>query len=516
MTIEDRSWGDESAGISVRDVLTVVFRRRRLIIAPAVIGLAVAVAVVLLREPIYVVSADLLVSKARAEVPLTPTESRQVLTDVSDKDLNSEVEVLKSRQLIETVLRSLGAGETPTGADDSFKAMLRWMKASARAVLGKPELSPFEQLTIRVQKNLSITSLPRSNVIRVSFTSKQPEFATRFVRELTETYIEDRVERYQSPQVVAFFENQMTAAEERLREKEGALEEILSAAQLTMTNGIQGGDALEGQKTVLLDRLARFQNDLGDSEAKVQQLEQTIESIRQRMETEPERLQSPDRNLEDPAQEIIKQRLADLTLQRDALLQDFKPDSRYVRDINTQIELAQQRLAQLEADDVTLHGTEVNPIHRGLKAKLLEVESEYDGEVARYQSLKTLVSQYQSELDELNDKAFQIEGLRREAEAAEQEYLLYRKKFEEARISAAMDRQRLINVSIAEPAQRPLQPVGRGVMSILSIGLLGGLVSGVLLAFAFDMYIDKSFTTGRDVERSLGIVHLASIPEGAE
>jgi hypothetical protein len=30
------------------------------------------------------------------------------------------------------------------------------------------------------------------------------------------------------------------------------------------------------------------------------------------------------------------------------------------------------------------------------------------------------------------------------------------------------------------------------------------------------MYIDKSFTTGRDVERALGIAHLASIPEGAE
>ncbi len=54
-----------------------------------------------------------------------------------------------------------------------------------------------------------------------------------------------------------------------------------------------------------------------------------------------------------------------------------------------------------------------------------------------------------------------LEGLRRAAQAAEDDYLLYRKKHEEARISAAMDQERFINVSIAQPAQMPLRPVPR-------------------------------------------------------
>jgi len=76
------------------------------------------------------------------------------------------------------------------------------------------------------------------------------------------------------------------------------------------------------------------------------------------------------------------------------------------------------------------------------------------------------VNQYQADLESINNKAFALENLRREAEAAEAEYLLYRKKLEEARISAAMDQQRLINVTIAQPAQRPLTPVGRGLKTI--------------------------------------------------
>ncbi len=39
-------------------------------------------------------------------------------------------------------------------------------------------------------------------------------------------------------------------------------------------------------------------------------------------------------------------------------------------------------------------------------------------------------------------KAFKIESLQRDTRAAEQDYLLYRKKHEEARISAAMDKDK--------------------------------------------------------------------------
>ncbi len=92
--------------------------------------------------------------------------------------------------------------------------------------------------------------------------------------------------------------------------------------------------------------------------------------------------------------------------------------------------------------------------------------------------------------------------------------MLYQKKHEEARISAAMDQQRIVNVSIAQPAQRPLRPVAPNKPLNLVLGLLLGTFGGLGLAFVTE-YFDHSFTTGRGLEARLGIPLLGTIPEHA-
>ena len=104
--------------------------------------------------------------------------------------------------------------------------------------------------------------------------------------------------------------------------------------------------------------------------------------------------------------------------------------------------------------------------------------------------------------------------MRREAQAAEDNYLLYRKKHEEARISAAMDQEKFINVTIAQPAQIPLKPIPRGLLLKLFLSVFIGVLGGVGLAFGFENFLDRSFTTAEEIERKLGIPHIASIPEG--
>ena len=94
---------------SLRDLLTVVFKRRALMLTFLVTVMA-ATAIVALRMPkVYRVAATLFVNEARAEVPLAPGASQQyVINKVSEEDLNSEIEILKSRQLIEDVVETIG------------------------------------------------------------------------------------------------------------------------------------------------------------------------------------------------------------------------------------------------------------------------------------------------------------------------------------------------------------------------------------------------------------------------
>jgi succinoglycan biosynthesis transport protein ExoP len=149
-----------------------------------------------------------------------------------------------------------------------------------------------------------------------------------------------------------------------------------------------------------------------------------------------------------------------------------------------------------------------------LKSNLLSAEAALEGTLARAASLRLQVSKQRKELDGLNARGFEIEGLHREARAAEQDYLLYRKKHEEARISVEMDKQKFINVTVAQPAQMPRAPEPRGLSSKMLLSVLFGLLGGVVLAFVLDTILDRSFTTAEDVEKRLGIPHIASIPDG--
>ena len=103
----------------------------------------------------------------------------------------------------------------------------------------------------------------------------------------------------------------------------------------------------------------------------------------------------------------------------------------------------------------------------------------------------------------------------REATAAEQGYLLYRQKRDEARVSQAMDQQNMLNVSIAREPRRPLQPVGSSKAKLLASALVLVSIGSVGAGFARD-FLDHSFTTGEDLERGLEVRHLASIPDLAQ
>jgi capsular polysaccharide biosynthesis protein len=74
-----------------------------------------------------------------------------------------------------------------------------------------------------------------------------------------------------------------------------------------------------------------------------------------------------------------------------------------------------------------------------------------------------------------------------------------------------MDRQKMVNVSIAQEAQEPLKPVAPKKALNMALALILGSTGALGLAFTRH-YFDHTFTTGEDLERRLGIRHLASIP----
>jgi uncharacterized protein involved in exopolysaccharide biosynthesis len=248
-----------------------------------------------------------------------------------------------------------------------------------------------------------------------------------------------------------------------------------------------------------------------ESSEKLQQTER-VAALEAQLASEPDRLPSSLRLNQDPTTEELERALVTLQLKRDALVRDFTPENRQVRDVEEQIQAAQKRLKGAEERVASINRTEINPIHQGVKAQALSARADLTGARARYESLRTQVASQRQQLDQLTQKSLTMDGLRRETKAAEEAYLLYQRKHEEARISAAMDQQRIVNVAIAQPAKRPLRPVSPRKSLNLLLGLLLGAIGGLGLAFVAEFF-DHSFTSGHDLEVRLGIPLLGAIPD---
>jgi capsular polysaccharide biosynthesis protein len=89
---------------------------------------------------------------------------------------------------------------------------------------------------------------------------------------------------------------------------------------------------------------------------------------------------------------------------------------------------------------------------------------------------------------------------------------LYLKKAEEARITAAMDRENLLNVRLVDNARVPISPIAAGVFLSLVLAAMVGLGGGMGGALALE-YLRPTFHSALDVEKHLELPVLALIPD---
>jgi len=131
---------------------------------------------------------------------------------------------------------------------------------------------------------------------------------------------------------------------------------------------------------------------------------------------------------------------------------------------------------------------------------------------SKEKKLQQHITQYRLELARLDRADTRLQELERQVKVDEENYLLYSKKMEEARIASAMDAQKLVHFSIIESAQKPLTAVRPHKIILISLAVLFGCVGGLLLAFVSE-YFTHTFDHGDDIESILSSTAIACIPD---
>jgi uncharacterized protein involved in exopolysaccharide biosynthesis len=210
----------------------------------------------------------------------------------------------------------------------------------------------------------------------------------------------------------------------------------------------------------------------------------------------------------------LRATLLNLELKRTELLQKFEPTYRAVQELEAQI--SQTRAALEEAERSQLHEetTDRDPTNLMLSGDLAKARADLAGLQARAEATARTVQMYRENARSLESKEITQNDLLRTVKAEEERYLLYLRKEEEARISDALDRKRIINVAIAEAATVPPFPSNHRLMTLL-VGLLLAAVMSFGTAWSAE-YLDPTFRTPDEVKSFLNVPVLAALPKSSK
>jgi len=478
---------------TLRDLLTAVFfHRRAMIIAflvPTILGLLAAFAT----KTTYVAEARLLVLLG-AEYIYRPEVGEAGSGIALDRNqfIQAEIEILSSEPLRVDTLTAVG-----------LKRVYPDQKADDKATDQKAaEASAFSAAADRMKRDLTITSVPQSNVLELSFRHADPAIAAEVLNKMIEIYLERRREVFQkSNSSAAADQGEQFAA--RLRKTEADLTDFTAA------HGITNFDE---QVTLLLRQQADLATDQRQAEQRVSTIVAQIEALRRQAVTVPESIPLYAENGRSQQTEGLTLRLIDLENQRRALVGKYQDDFPLVRDLDTQIAGVRSALADTAPRQSTLQRSGRNPTYQEITTERLSLQSELDGLQARRLRLTADATAIQARLDELNRLGLRLRDMQRNRGVLEETYRTFSLKAAETRLADDLERGRVANVRIVQPAVAPQQGSSPG-----TIIAAAGFVLGILAAFVVVVLLtalQQVFVTIRDAETNLDLPVLLAVALG--
>jgi uncharacterized protein involved in exopolysaccharide biosynthesis len=477
----------------------VAFRRRQLLTLTFLGVLAGAILAAVLLPEQYEARMTILVKHERVDPVVTsdPNAMPQLGNQpVTEEDMNSEAELITSRDLLEKVVESCGL-------DASRPSFWDFLPLSVAA--GKD--LRIARAVRKLDHDLKVEPVKKSNMIEVSYASPDPLLSARVLTMLADGYFVKHLAVNRPPGAFNFFQQQAEQYQKELTEAEARLADFSRDQE-------HGAVSPEIQKSLVLQTATQFEAALRQTQASIAQTKERMRALEGLAAATPSRLTTTDRK-SDNSQLLqqLKSSLLTLELQRTELLNKFEPSYRPVQQVEAQIAQARAAIAAEEKAPVREETTDRNPTYQWVDEELAKARADLASYQAQAAATTRIVRDYRSSALLLDQKDIEQQDLIRTVKADEANYLLYLSKREEARISDALDDRRIANVAIAEAATAPALPKYPRSLFVL-LGVLFAILVSVGATFAAD-YFDASFRTADEIEAFLNTPVLAAMPNNA-
>ncbi len=457
--------------LSLMDVWRVVVKQRFIILAVTIISFAAATVYSFRTKSVYESFSRIQINpKSVPKVGLQGYVEDQEHGGLDTSALQTELLILQSDSILLQTAQSL-----------SLLSRMGPDHPGGKVPQPKPtaNLTPFERrgLIGFVKGGLTVKLVGGTQMVDIRYRNHDPKLATEVVNTLVDTYIDEdlRSKFDRTMHVSVWLEKQLEDL------KQDASDAQLRLATFQKQHNIVGTDE---NSNLTMQNLGQISSDLEAAEA--------------------ERIMKESRMREFASQ--------------DADLVALTGDNQQLLALRTQLTDLQTQRAQLGLEvgqrnpKMLAMKSQISKVQANIDSEVAlarrQIQNEYEGSLRTEQMLRQRLDAQKEQAFRLNEDVGQYAILHHEAELNRDLYDTLQMRLKEASVTAGLS---ATNITVVDRAQIPFIPVAPRKTTSMLMGLVGGFVAGLVLAFIIES-VDDRMRTSEEVESASGLSSLATIP----
>lgn len=468
------------ASQSPRDLLFVMFWHRGKVMAFFVAALLLTALAVIVMPSTYRSEAKLLdkLGSDTISPDISANLGGAVIQPIIQRDtqMKTELEVLKSNEIALAVVRSLGAG--------------RILHKDAQPITQDESDPVFKQALLALQQNIGLDVVPDSGVLDVTYENGDAKLAQDVCGAYVNAYLASRGDVYSNLRNAAFLQNARETSIAKMDDLQDRIRKIKTEA---------GVGNVDEQRQILQTRIGVLDADAATARTSRTSAEAEITQINGQLASVPEHVVStqthnPAMNWVDDARKEnahMHQELADAKVR-------FMPQSLQVKVLEQKVAASDEIIAKASTEGESIEG--INPAYQELSTRLQTAR--VDAEVNRQKetAINGELKQANADLEKLNAVGQQVEALTRLSTMQEAKTTIVSAASDRAQLLADLEKQKLNNVVVIQPATLPLKPVAPNRLLLLVLGVFVAASGAVALGIGAEA---MSRTTKRpeDIDR---------------
>jgi uncharacterized protein involved in exopolysaccharide biosynthesis len=489
---------------NLSDWIDLLVRRRVIALEVGVAVLGLFILITLMWPPTYCSTAKILVQSNRAQYLVSPDLQASAggnralgIQPITQEDLNSEAQLLTSLYLVREALAGLPQPRGDTGASSTVMNLAN--VALNLPVLGynslhhTPVVTPRDIWAMKLSAYISAQPIKLSNVLEVSFRSHDARWSHAFLQRLLNEYLAYHGHISHDPEAERFFTKQAGLLQARLEQAENKLRSF--EVQTGITD-------VRAQKQALVSRLSDLQIQAARANTAAASVHEQVASLEGELKDTPLQINKETRSEQNIALAQLKPELMQLRAQRAELLARYQPTSQRIQQIDAKIAAAQTILDRENHLEVRERSTDLNPVWVTLDTNLEQAKTAEASDQASIKALTGQIQGLQDQINQMTNNAVILARLERQVATEREAYMSYVRKSEEARTAQALNINKILNVSIAEPPTVPLEPLFPKVWLNLIAGVAVAVILGSIAAYWEESHDDRIFTTATIAEVS--------------